>query len=172
MSDGGERDSRNHVNSLSKIYLPPSQNSIKEKSKWRKFWKRQLAPPNYEGKWLKVWVITPGFNIPLPFQSRSTAASQQGAWTYRDPPCCSAPLRRRLEEGLGHRWQTQDLRAKLGPSPCFIHPAPCSCPVAALSSRITVKKQLHLYSPKITFGPHEADVAPGKSEFDTPGLWG
>ena len=32
-------------------------------------------------------------------------------------------------------------------------PAPCFYPAAVLSSHLTVKEWLHLYSPKITFGP-------------------
>ena len=38
---------------------------------------------------------------------------------------------------------------------------------------LTVKEQLHLYSPKIILafeGNCKADVAPGENEFDTPGL--
>ena len=47
-----------------------------------------------------------------------------------------------------------------GPSPA-LHlvlpgPAPCFYPAAAPSSHLTVKEQLHLYSPKTTFGPLKA----------------
>ena len=50
---------------------------------------------------------------------------------------------------LRHRWQTQGPRAESGPPPCFIQLAPCFYPAAALSSHLTVKEQLHLYSPKL-----------------------
>ena len=49
---------------------------------------------------------------------------------------------------IEHRWQTQGPWAESGPPPCF-YPA-------ALSSHLTVKEQLHLYSTKITFGPLKA----------------
>ena len=35
-------------------------------------------------------------------------------------------------------------------------PAPCFYPAAAPSSRLTVKESLHVYSPKMTFGPLKA----------------
>ena len=54
---------------------------------------------------------------------------------------------------LQHRWQTQRPQALhhvlSGLAPCFYW-------MAAPSSHLTVKKQLHLYSPKITFGPLKA----------------
>ena len=37
-------------------------------------------------------------------------------------------------------------------------PAPCFYPAAVLSSRLTVKEQLHLYSPNITFSPLKATL--------------
>ena len=63
----------------------------------------------------------------------------------------------KLQSQLSHRWQTQGLRAESGPAPCFY-------PATALSSCLTVKEWLHLYSPKIRpfEGNHEADVAPVK----------
>ena len=50
---------------------------------------------------------------------------------------------------LDHRWQTQGPWAKSGLAPCFY-------PAAVPSSCLTVKAQLHLYSPNITFGPLKA----------------
>ena len=61
------------------------------------------------------------------------------------------------------QWQTQGPRAGSGPPPCFYL-------AAAPSSRLTVKEQLHLYSPKITLHPWKADVAPGENELDTPAV--
>ena len=57
---------------------------------------------------------------------------------------------------LGHRWQTQGLQAEFSPPPCFIRPAPCFYPGAVPSSYLTVKEQLHVYSPKIALGPLKA----------------
>ena len=51
-------------------------------------------------------------------------------------------------------------------------PAPCFYPAAVPSSRLTIKESLHVYSPKITFGPLKATVRlmwpPGENEFDVP----
>ena len=57
-----------------------------------------------------------------------------------------------LDTGGKHkaRWLNPTLHLVLsGPAPCFY-------PAAALSSGLTVKEQLHLYSPKSTFGPLKA----------------
>ena len=49
-------------------------------------------------------------------------------------------------------------QAKSGPPPCFIWPSTLFLPAAAPSSLPLVKEQLHLYSPKITFGPLKVTV--------------
>ena len=53
-------------------------------------------------------------------------------------------------------------------------PAPCFYPVAAPSSRLIVKEELHLYSPKMTFGPLKATARlmwpPSENEFDIPAV--
>ena len=49
---------------------------------------------------------------------------------------------------LHHRWQTQGLRPNPDLHLVLSGPAP--------SSRLTVKEQFHLYSPKMTFGPLKA----------------
>ena len=75
--------------------------------------------------------------------------------------------------GLQHRWQTQ----ACGPNPA-LHlvlsgPAPCFYPAASPSSLPQVKEQLHLYSPKITFGPFKATarlIWPPMKMNLTPGL--
>ena len=46
--------------------------------------------------------------------------------------------------------------AEPGPPSCLSGRAPAFYPAAAPSSRVTVKEQLHLHSPKITFGPLKA----------------
>ena len=58
--------------------------------------------------------------------------------------------------GQGYRRSQVANTRPVGPPPCFIQQAPCFYPVAAPSSPLTVKEQLHLYSPKITFGPLKA----------------
>ena len=63
------------------------------------------------------------------------------------------------DEDLEHRWQTQEAhRLNLAVRLVLSGPAPCFHPEAALSSHLTVKEQLHLYGPKITFGPLKATV--------------
>ena len=57
---------------------------------------------------------------------------------------------------LTHRWQTQDPRAESTLHLVLSGPAPCFYLAAAPSSLPLVKEQLHLYSPKITFGPLKA----------------
>ena len=52
---------------------------------------------------------------------------------------------------LKHGRQTPGPQAKSGPAPCFY-------PVAAPSCHLTVKELLHVYSPKVTFGPLKATV--------------
>ena len=55
------------------------------------------------------------------------------------------------KDGVGHRWQAQGPQAEPSLAPCFYL-------AAALSSLLLVKEQLHLYSPKSTFGPSKATV--------------
>ena len=72
------------------------------------------------------------------------------------------------EPSLNYTHDTGGKHKALRPNPALhlisSHPAPCFYPAAALSSRVTVKEQLHVYSPNVTFGPLKAtgaDVARG-----------
>ena len=58
--------------------------------------------------------------------------------------------------GFRQRWQTQGPQAESGPPPCFIWPGTLFLPGSSSSSMPLVKAWLHLYSPKITFGPLKA----------------
>ena len=62
----------------------------------------------------------------------------------------------KIKHHISHRWQTQGPRAESGLHLLLSSPAPCFYPAAALSSRLTVKEQLHSYSPTITFSPLKA----------------
>ena len=77
---------------------------------------------------------------------------------------------------LNNPYSTDGKHKACGPNPALhlvlSSPAPCFYLVAALSSRLTIKEYLHLYSPKITFGPlkasnRKADVALRENEFNT-----
>ena len=57
----------------------------------------------------------------------------------------SASCVHNLPAGFKPQVQTQGPRAQSGPAPCFY-------PVAAPSPPLTVKEQLPLHSPKVTFG--------------------
>ena len=66
---------------------------------------------------------------------------------------------KKRNQGLRHRRQTTRPKAEACPPPCFIvlsGLAPCFYPASALSSGLTVREWLHLYSPKITFSPLKA----------------
>ena len=78
-------------------------------------------------------------------------------------------------KGVRHRRQTQGLQAKPGPPPCFTWPSTLFLPGSSTSSRLTVKEQLHLYSPQITFGPLKATwrlMWPPVKMSLTPLVWG
>ena len=86
----------------------------------------------------------------------------------------------RLEGKFSIVYSTGGKHKARGPNPA-LHlvlsgPTPCFYPVAAPSSRLTVKEQLHVYTVLNYIQPFEgnrgADVAPGENEFDTPGLPG
>ena len=72
---------------------------------------------------------------------------------------------------IEQRWQTQGPRAESALHLVSSGPAPCCYPAAALSSHLTVE-WLHLYRPKITFGPLRATTRlmwpPHENEFDAP----
>ena len=57
---------------------------------------------------------------------------------------------------VDHRRQTQGPRAESGLHLVLSGLAPCFYPPAALTSRLTVKEQLHVHSPNVTVGPLKA----------------
>ena len=57
---------------------------------------------------------------------------------------------------LGHRWQTPGPWAEAGPPPCFIRPGTLFLPSGSTELLDPSSGVLHLYSPKITFGPLKA----------------
>ena len=62
----------------------------------------------------------------------------------------------RVDNIIDHRWHTQSRGLNLAFHLVLSGPAPCFYLVVAPSSHLTVKEELHVYSPKITFGPLKA----------------
>ena len=58
--------------------------------------------------------------------------------------------------GIPSRLQVANTRSHPAFHVVLCSPAPCFYPAAVPSSHLTIKEQLHLHSPKITFGPLKA----------------